>query len=178
MKKFLICSFLLIGMFVSAAVKAPAFAAAKKASPVLQAAFAKNGSTLCLCLRLKPETPADFSLSNIYLYTDEDRNTGRKGVGNEYYFDIPKSQISSYTKEGKGTLNRNALTIVRSGDWFIIAFDESVTLQNPLKEFEIVFATNSNARDRIVLRGTATEEIELPELPEEFGDVSGEGLPF
>lgn len=145
--------------------KVPVFPAEKGSSAVQQIAFCQKGPALYLCFQLKSGTAKDFSLSNVYLFTDGDSKTGRKGIGNEYYFDIAKGMLSSYSPDGRGKLNRNALTEICAGDWYIIAFDESVTLENPIREFEIVFAAGA-LRDRAILRGEGKTKAELPELPE------------
>ena len=118
MKKFaFICAVFLSAVVFAAEV--PFFAAAPK-SPVLGVSFAEKGDTLALAFKLPDNTANDFSLINIYLFADSDRNTGRKNMGNEYYFDIPKAMISTYAADGKGTLHRNALNHFRSGEWYII----------------------------------------------------------
>ena len=103
------------------------FFTAKKGSPAEGAVLVRKNATLALAFKLAPEAPENFNLVNIYMFTDSDRNTGRKGIGNEYYFDIAKGQMSSYAADGQGTLHRNALTVLRAGQWYIITFDESIT---------------------------------------------------
>ncbi|MBQ6472921.1 MAG: hypothetical protein IJJ33_13135, partial [Victivallales bacterium] len=169
MRRFAFGAILFIGALLAVADKASLYKVVKETSPVRQAAFTQKDSTLFICLRLAPGTSKDFALRDIYLFTDDDLLTGRKGIGNEYYFDIGKSQVSSYAPDGRGTLNRNALSAVRVEEWYIVAFDASVTLHNPLQEFEIVFSVSDGTRDRVSLRGTSDEAVELPELPKRFG---------
>ena len=141
------------------------FFTAKKGSPAEGAVLVRKNATLALAFKLAPDAPENFNLANIYMFTDSDRNTGRKGIGNEYYFDIAKGQMSSYAADGQGTLHRNALTVLRAGQWYIITFDESITAGNPIKEFEIIF--NGNGKRGVVnARGKGAGKVDVPDFPE------------
>ena len=128
------------------------------------AAFVNTKDALALVFKLTKDAPQDFSLNNIYMYTDQDRKTGRKNLGNEYYFDIAKEQISAYAKNGKGSLFRNALKEVKKDNFYMVIFNENVTTANPLKEFEIIF-NGAKKRGNIILRGNAPLKVEIPEIP-------------
>lgn len=150
------------------------FSAAKSSAPVLGAAFAGKGDTLAFMVKLAPDAPADFTLANAYLFTDNDRNTGRKGLGNEYYFDVPKSMISSYEVNGKGTLHRNAISQFRMGQWYILTFDKMLTAGNPIKDFRIVF-TAAGKRTELNIKSTGGKKEVLPDFPERNKKVPAAG---
>jgi hypothetical protein len=145
------------------AADAPFFPA--KNAIVTGAALVEKGDTMALAFKLPDNSAGDFSLINIYLFADQDRNTGRKGMGNEYYFDIPKGMISTYDADGKGTLHRNALNQFLIGGWYIITFDKSLTAAAPIKEFEIIF-NGMGKRNVLSMRGKAPKMANLPEIPE------------
>ena len=161
--KLLYSLFAALFIFILWAAEAPFFPA--KNAIVTGASLVEKGDTLALAFKVPANTPDDFSLVNIYLFADSDRSTGRKGMGNEYYFDIPKGMISTYAADGKGTLHRNALNQFRLGEWYIITFDKSLTAATPLKEFEIIF-NGMGKRNVLAMRGKAPKVENLPEIPE------------
>ena len=128
------------------------------------ASFIETKDSLAIAFKLTQSAPCDFSLNNIYVFSDTNRNTGRKNLGNEYYLDIPKGQISSYATNGKGTLFRNALKEYKVDNYYIIVFDKSVTIANPLKEFEIIF-NGAKKRGNIILRGNTALKANMPPIP-------------
>ena len=163
MKKFILTAVLLtITAWSSYGMEIKLFNAVKKTSPVKQTAFTADGEICRLLFRLAPDAPADFAINSIYIFADQDRNTGRKGIGNEYYFDLTKAMISTYTADGKGTLHRKAVTAQRDGEWYTVTFPAKLCAGNPLQEFEVVFHTTKGKSDRSILRGNAAETIELP----------------
>jgi hypothetical protein len=145
------------------------------------AAFVNTKEALALVFKLTKDAPQNFSLNNIYMYTDQDRKTGRKNLGNEYYFDIAKEQISAYAKNGKGSLFRNALKEVKKDNFYMVVFNKNVTTANPLKEFEIIF-NGAKKRGNIILRGNAPLKVEIPEIPsfskKATPDASASGVCF
>ena len=162
MKKSILTALLLsITALSSFAAEIKLFNAAKKSTPVTQAACMQDGANYLLIFKVAPETPADFAIHNIYIFVDNDRNTGRKGIGNEYYFDIAKKMISSYAADGKGTLHRKAITVLRDGQWYILKVPAKLFDGNKLNEFEMVFNTGGKKSDRIVLRGNAAESADF-----------------
>ena len=115
-----------------------------------------------IAFKLPADTEADFGIVNVYIFADNDRTTGRKNMGNEYFLDVTKSMVSTYSADGKGTLHRKAVTAVRDGEWYILSFSKNLAPDTPLKEFEIVFADKKGKRDRVNLRGNALEKAVLP----------------
>ena len=113
--------FAVIFAAVLSAVEAPLYPV--KGIAINGVSFVENGDTLAFVFKLPADAPQNFALTNIYLFADDKPDTGRKGMGNEYYFDITKAMISTYTADGKGTLHRNAISQFRSGEWYIITFD-------------------------------------------------------
>ena len=76
-------------------------------APLKTATYTTKFDEPVIVYPVAPDAPADFAINSIYIFADQDRNTGRKGIGNEYYFDITKAMISTYAADGKGTLHRN-----------------------------------------------------------------------
>jgi hypothetical protein len=155
---FLLLTFAALSSF---AAEIKLFNAAKNTTAVKQAAFVSDGTDRRLIFKLSPEAPADFAINSIYVFVDNDRATGRKGIGNEYYFDIAKKMISSYTADGKGTLHRKAVTASRDGQWYILTIPAKFFAVKELDGFEIVFNIDGKKSDRIVLRGNAAETADF-----------------
>ena len=163
MKKSILTALLLsVAALSSSGAEIKLFNVAKKSTPVTQAAFMQDDTNCRLIFKVAPETPADFTINNIYLFVDNDRTTGRKGIGNEYYFDIAKKMISTYAADGKGTLHRKAITVSRDGQWYILTFPAKLSADTVLKEFEAVFHCAGKKSDRVILRGNAAETAEFP----------------
>ena len=142
----------------------------KKNSPILGAALASKGDTLAFLFKLSADAN-NLTFANIYVFADNDRSTGRKNMGNEYYFDIAKSMISTYAADGKGTLHRNAFSQFRSGQWYIITFDRGITAEKTLKDFEIIFNAGGK-RFQLKLTGKGDAAEKLPDFPERAGKKS------
>ena len=160
MKKLLFSAVIFSAMLISAA-EVPLFPAEKKSTQVTHAAVETAGDNHKIAFKLASGTAEDFAIGSIYVFVDQDPKTGRKGIGNEYFIDIAKAMISSYAADGKGTLHRKAVSAKRSGDWYILSVSSKFIPADALKEFEMVFNVK-NKRDRIVLRGIATEKVQIP----------------
>lgn len=161
MKKFITIALAATGTFLLSGMDLPLYPAAKKNTPVIQAAFENNGDFYRLAFKLAPGTGNDFSINSVYVFTDNDRNTGRKGIGNEYFLDVKKAMVSTYNADGKGKLHRKALSTVRSGQWYFLKFSSGLNPENPLKDFEIVFNVN-NKSDRVIFRGDSPAKDDVP----------------
>ena len=147
---------------VSAAAEVPVFPVVKSTTPVVSAALKDEGDHLLFLFRLAPDAGEKFAVSNVYVYVDNDVKTGRKGIGNEYFIDVPKGMVSGYAADGKGTLHRKAVTASRRGEWYILSVDKKSTAANPFTECEIVFAAGGK-KDRIKMRGNAPAKADFPE---------------
>ena len=84
-----------------------------------------------IAFKLPADTEADFGIVNVYIFADNDRTTGRKNMGNEYFLDVTKSMVSTYSADGKGTLHRKAVTAVRDGEWYILSFSKNLAPDTP-----------------------------------------------
>ena len=93
MKKFITIALAATGTFLLSGMELPLYPAAKKNTPVIQAAFENNGNFYRLAFKLAPGTGNDFSINSVYVFTDNDRNTGRKGIGNEYFLDVKMEHL-------------------------------------------------------------------------------------
>ncbi|MBE6358152.1 MAG: hypothetical protein E7057_02765 [Lentisphaerae bacterium] len=161
MKKIIFAAVLFCTAVLTAA-EVPLYPVAKKQTPATCAAWEENGGMYRIAFKLPADTEADFGIVNVYIFADNDRTTGRKNMGNEYFLDVTKSMVSTYSADGKGTLHRKAVTAVRDGEWYILSFSKNLAPDTPLKEFEIVFADKKGKRDRVNLRGNALEKAVLP----------------
>ena len=166
MKKIISC-IALIAAVVASAAEVPLYPAVKKNTPVQMAAFENSDGTYRLAFKLASGTAEDFALGGVYVFADEERSTGRKNIGNEYFLDVTKKTVSTYSADGKGKLHRKAVSADRVGDWYILSFSDKLASETVLKEFEIVFNVGKKS-DRIVLRGVAPEKVGFPTVSKEL----------
>lgn len=160
MKKFWILS-AVAAVFNLLAAEVTVYNTAKKSTPVTAVMLDNSGEDYILGFKVAPETPEDFAVGAVYIFVDTDRNTGRKGMGNEYFLDVKKMMVSTYTADGQGTLHRKAVSAKREGQWYMLVFSKKLAPAMPINECEVVFNVGT-LRDRAVLRGTGNGKETFP----------------
>ena len=105
----------------------------------------------------------DVDITNIYVHSDNDTKTGRAKVGNEYYIAPAKRMISTYAKDGKGTLCRNAVEVIRQGNWYILKLDPAVFTCGKLSGGSLSF-TCGKMSGRVDFLAKNSKQVEVPSI--------------
>ena len=134
MKKFLI-SLLLLTVCILFAAPVQLYPPKKANKTIVGFALHRDKDFHWMLFKLAKDAPADVVIDCIYLNTDQDKNTGRKKVGNEYYIVPLKKGTTAYSKDGKERGFRRSTELFRLGDWIAIRIKSEVFKDNPLKEY-------------------------------------------
>ena len=165
MKKMLLFVCTLTVFTVMAAPMLDLYPAQKNRSVVVGGAMVERPDATVVLFQLKPGTSEDFKIENIYIYADENPATGRKGIGNEYYIDPTKQQVSSYSADGAGKLHRKAVNAYRAGDWYYLLIQNDVLISGKLAAARFNFRTNNGSGQVVFKAPPAPVQVTAPELP-------------
>ena len=164
MKKFLI-SLLLLTVSILFAVPIQLYPPKKANKTIVGFALHRDKDFHWMLFKLAKDAPADVVIDSIYLNTDQDKNTGRKKVGNEYYIVPLKKGATAYSKDGKERGFRRSTELFRLGEWIAIRIKSEVFRDNPLKEYSFWWRNKTCSASIIVAPGVKTIEAEMPQLP-------------
>ena len=118
-----------------------------------------------MLFKLAKDAPADVFIDGVYIHADQDKNTGRKKVGNEYYLALKKHGATAYSKDGKETGVRRSAEVFRVGDWMLVRINAEVFKANPLTEYSLWWRNKTCSASIIVSPAVKTFEAEMPALP-------------
>jgi len=165
MKKFILFMAALTVLTAAAAPQLALFPAQRNKSSILGGAIVERPDATVLLFKLKPGTDEKFKINNLYIFLDDDAATGRKKIGNEYYCDIAKGQLSSYSADGIGKLHRRAVAAHRAGEWYYLIINNENLIHGKLTTARFTVSTNGGNCVVSLKAPPASVNVDAPVLP-------------
>ena len=163
MKKFLYALVLILSCTGLCGKEADFFVCSKISAVIGMAVVRENGMTH-FYFKLLPDSKAEIDNASIYLSTDRDPKTGRRGYGCEYYMNAKKRSVTYYDKEGKMTGFSKAFTITHIDDWCIWSFADSVFAQTPLDDMSLTWKGVKKQGHIRAAAGKGLRKVIIPEI--------------
>jgi hypothetical protein len=133
--------------------------------PVESVAFAKIAGTYHFVFKLRKDAPKDFTISAMYVYADNDRKTGRPGMGNDYYIVPPKTKLTTYAPSGKGSAAYKIVKTTKTDELLIVSIKADKFANKPLTKFKVTVATAKGKIYLLVDEEKKLGDLTIPELP-------------
>ena len=165
MKKLILFAAMFVMLSAFAAPQLDLFPAKRNKSPIVGGAVVERPDATVLLFQLKPDTPESFKVGNLYVYLDDNIATGRKKIGNEYYCDPAKGQLSSYSADGVGKLHRRAVTFHRVGEWYYLIISNENLIHGKISAARFVVNTNSGSCEITLKAPPAPVPVVAPQIP-------------
>ena len=165
MKKFIMFIAAMVMLTVTASPQLSLYLAQRNKSPIIGGAIVERPDATVLMFKLKADTAENFKINNLYIFLDDNAATGRKRIGNEYYCDIAKGQLSSYSADGTGKLHRRAVTAHRSGEWYYLIISNENLIHGKLTTARFTVSTNSGSCSVSLKSPPEAVKVDAPVLP-------------
>ncbi len=165
MKKIILFAAVFALFSVFAAPQLQLFPAQRNKSPIIGGAVVERPDATVLLFKLKPETPENFKLNNLYIHLDDNIATGRKKIGNEYYCDPAKGQLSSYSADGVGKLHRRAVTAHRVADWYYLIIANENLIHGKISAARFIINSSSGSGVVTLKAPPAPVSVDAPQIP-------------
>lgn len=155
----------MVMLTVTASPQLSLYLAQRNKSPIIGGAIVERPDATVLMFKLKADTAENFKINNLYIFLDDNAATGRKRIGNEYYCDIAKGQLSSYSADGTGKLHRRAVTAHRSGEWYYLIISNENLIHGKLTTAKFTVSTNSGSCAVSLKSPPDAVKVDAPVLP-------------
>lgn len=167
MKKIFTLLLIFTTVALMAVAKVELFRNPKSTRPFEGVGKVETGTHMWLLFKADPKVKNPPQLTSFYIFADRNAKTGRKGVGNEYYFNLKNGNVTVYAPDGTAKTYRKAVKRFAEKDWQLVAIDKNALTDYKLNEFS-VYWNHKPYRASVQIGGSASSAItvEAPVLPE------------